>query len=124
MRSAIKKLIPNLVAVGFENRRFPRPYKRQRMDESGGKQMNKIASLLFIILVGVAIDAYTKKAGKFYTALGFTQADSRFGPTSLVSSWIRTGGGSSPSGAVGVANCSAWTSDSGFDSRSVRRKME
>jgi len=49
------------------------------------------------------------------TELGFTQADSGFGPP-IRSGWIRTGNLASGSHIAGDANCQAWTSAGAKDS--------
>lgn len=48
--------------------------------------------------------------------LGFTHADSGFGPPTNVTGWIRTGAVANAFDSPGFANCNAWTSSSSMDS--------
>jgi hypothetical protein len=53
---------------------------------------------------------------RYDTTLGFTQADSGFGPPARFSGWIRTGVSSfGTTGIAGVDNCLAWTSSNNSD---------
>lgn len=53
---------------------------------------------------------------RYDTQLGFTQADSGFGPpAALVEGWIRTGRDANSTGMPGFANCQAYMSDNLLD---------
>jgi hypothetical protein len=59
---------------------------------------------------------------EYDTSLGFTQADSGFGPPSGSRGWIRTGFEADTSfSVVGRGNCAAWTSTSGTDYGTIVR---
>ena len=52
---------------------------------------------------------------KYNAQRGQTRTDSGSGPAAELGGWIRTGGAASVSNNVGVANCSAWTSNAVTD---------
>jgi hypothetical protein len=54
---------------------------------------------------------------RYDTENGLTVADSGSGPPAVFSGWIRTGISSDNSSPIaGIANCSSWTTDTGFGS--------
>lgn len=50
---------------------------------------------------------------KYNTSLGVWQGDSGSGPPTVWQGWVRTGYGSYNLNTAGMANCNAWTSNSG-----------
>jgi hypothetical protein len=53
----------------------------------------------------------------YNTSLGVTKLDSGQGPPAGVGGWVRTGFSPNPGGQPGMANCEAWSSESGEGSR-------
>jgi hypothetical protein len=56
---------------------------------------------------------------EYDTSLGFTSADSGFGPPNIQNGWIRTGYISQAASTPGLGNCNAWTSSSSLGNGSA-----
>jgi hypothetical protein len=99
--------------VGFFTKVEPRKYYQTNTTATGGQALNACASGYHM----AALWEIHQPTGLSYdTALGFTRDDSGQGPPTGRFAWIRTGSISSNDIAAlpGAANCSAWSTTSGF----------